>query len=1427
MNGDGRALVLAAAATAGALVPARGSLSIGVALLAATALLRWPVLRWLAVALLASGMSQRSLDGLDGVTPALVAGELTLLSDPRPHFEGVRVDVRWGHRRLEARARGASADALRQRLAGEVVTVRGTVRPVEPGRPWLVARHISGELSVLRVDAWRAGDPAGRVANGLRRTLVEGAAPLHPRARSLFTGLVLGDDREQPADLADAFRGAGLTHLLAVSGQNVAFALALAGPLLRRLRLWPRLGATLVVIGLFGVMTRFEPSVLRASAMAALAATLAMPGAPISRLRVVGLAVTALVLIDPLLVRSTGFQLSVCAAVAIVVLAPRLASILPGPAGLREAAGVTLAAQLGVAPVLLATFGPVPVASLPANLLCVPVAGLVMVWGLTGGLVAGVGGNAGGRARCTSRPAWPSVGWSSSPSAPPTRRSASCTSTRSWRWQEGSRPSLWPGRARGSAAWAAQSRSARSLSAVVAAHAPAPLRDPVAPGVVRWHVDDVDVVVLGGAGGRSTLTAPTVLESLRRSGVGTIDLLVVADASVPASVVELVQRCAPGGRDARARGRRRDDRPRLAGGPHRVGARPSRRRRATERAVMASRSAAVGSAPVEPLPWTVVWQVPCPTVSLGPHRFDVRHRALVMGILNRTPDSFFDQGAYFDFDGFLAKAEQLVDEGADFLDVGGVKAGPGPEVDEAEELERVVPALEALSARFDVPVSVDTWRASVLREALAAGAVVGNDISGFADPEYLPVAAAAGASVVATHIRIGPRVPDPEPVYDEPVVDAVGALPAGAGRGRRGGRDPPRTGDGGRRPRPRQERAAVARAAARPRPARRSGLATVPVGVEQAVPGRPRRHHGGRSARRQPRRPRPRDRPRQQDPARPRRPRRPANRRRDGRRARRARRGERMTDTSGSPPIPVTLLKGDDEVVLRDAVRLLVDDLVGAEDRALMVEEVDVGPPADDGDPLLSLVDAAQTPPLFTDVRVVLGRITEKRERGELVQPLVDYLQDPLPSSRLILEWRGKVPKALTEAITHIGGSVVDTSPGRKVGEWVAEHLADAGLKVDTEGRSRLVTWVGDEPSRLLGLLDLLRSTYGTGARLTASDIEPFLGDDGGVPPWDLTDAIDRGERAAALELLQRMIGQGDRAPVPGARHAPLPLRPDAPPRRGGGHRGEGGGRAARPQGLHVPGQEGARPDPSPRPRASGASDRPARRGRPRPARGQGVARPPRARGARGPPGHDVPMTDGAPGDTWNHNIHYQKVLLEAVPDGCRSALDVGCGQGFLLRPLAERAGVVVGIDQDAPSLAEAAERTAASANVQLVEGDVMTHPFGQPFDAVLSIAVLHHLPLKAGLQRMKELTAPGGVVGVVGLAKSRSPHDYARDGIGVVETRLRRLRRSHTMVTAPICDPEETYREVRTLARDVLPGVRFRRHNLFRYSLVWTRPPR
>jgi dihydropteroate synthase len=154
-------------------------------------------------------------------------------------------------------------------------------------------------------------------------------------------------------------------------------------------------------------------------------------------------------------------------------------------------------------------------------------------------------------------------------------------------------------------------------------------------------------------------------------------------------------------------------------------------------------------------------------LSLGERHVEVTNRALVMGILNRTKDSFYQPAATYDLDEFFRRAEALVSDGADILDVGGVKAGPGDDVSEAEELDRVVPVIAELAKRFDVPLSVDTWRASVAAASFDVGACIGNDISGFDDEEYLPVAAKAKATVVATHIRLRPRVADPNPHYDD------------------------------------------------------------------------------------------------------------------------------------------------------------------------------------------------------------------------------------------------------------------------------------------------------------------------------------------------------------------------------------------------------------------------------------------------------------------------------------------------------------------------------------------------------------------------------------------------------------------------------------------------------------------------------------
>lgn len=392
--GDGVAMVLAVAVCAGAWWSAAVPLVPALAAVGLSMVLRRPLLLVAGAALLAAALGHRAEAGLaPPASGGAVAGEVVLVSDPVEVRGALKVDVGLGDRRVEAWARGAAASALRPRLAGERVVVEGRLRPPPPeARQWLARRHVSARMSVEEVGAWRPGSLATRLANGLRRTLVQGARPLGTDERALLTGFVLGDDREQSTAVSDDFRAAGMTHLLAVSGQNVALVLVLCQPVLCRLGLRGRWAASLALIAFFGMLTRWEPSVLRASAMAALACTATGLGRPASRRRLLALAVAAVVLVDPLLVHSVGFQLSVGACAGILLLAGPIARRLPGPRWLADALAVTLAAQVGVAPVLIPVFGGVPVASIPANLLAVPAAGPLMAWGLTAGLVAGAAG---------------------------------------------------------------------------------------------------------------------------------------------------------------------------------------------------------------------------------------------------------------------------------------------------------------------------------------------------------------------------------------------------------------------------------------------------------------------------------------------------------------------------------------------------------------------------------------------------------------------------------------------------------------------------------------------------------------------------------------------------------------------------------------------------------------------------------------------------------------------------------------------------------------------------------------------------------------------------------------------------------------------------------------------------------------------------
>jgi competence protein ComEC len=383
------ALVVAVGALAGAFWARALPVWVGLVAVVVALGVRRTLALAVAVGVLTAGLAHQAWAGLTPLPGRPFQGVVVLTSDPQPSFGGWRADARTGVGRLEVSARGGAGGRLGSRQAGERVEVHGRIEGM-PDQARTASRHVRGRLVADRVVPVDDGTPLVQLVNGVRSLVVDGARSLPRDQRALFTGFVLGDDRGASVVVADDFQGAGLSHLLVVSGQNVAFVLVVAMPLLARLRHRSRFVAVIAVLVLFAAVTRFEPSVLRATAMAAVAALGVVLGRPVSGVRVLALAVTGLVLVDPLLVHSLGFRLSTAASAGIILGAGRLASALPGPRWLRLAMAVTLAAQAAVAPLLVPAFGPMPVAALPANLLAEPVAGLVMMWGCTAGVVAGL-----------------------------------------------------------------------------------------------------------------------------------------------------------------------------------------------------------------------------------------------------------------------------------------------------------------------------------------------------------------------------------------------------------------------------------------------------------------------------------------------------------------------------------------------------------------------------------------------------------------------------------------------------------------------------------------------------------------------------------------------------------------------------------------------------------------------------------------------------------------------------------------------------------------------------------------------------------------------------------------------------------------------------------------------------------------------------
>lgn len=383
---------------------------------------RWPAVSWGVLAVLviigsiALGRSVVEQRALSEAALGPHEGWVTVRGEPRVTPSVVRAVVVVDGQRYEVWGRSSTA---RRELtavgAGDRLYLVGERRSLTPERAEVVAwQHVIGEYRVSEFVDTAPGTMSARLSGAVRSSIRRGAEQIPAAERALFSGLVIGDRRDQSSELTARFRDSGLSHLLVVSGLNVTLLLVGLSPLLVRLAPLLRWLVTVIVVVWFAGLTHFEPSIMRASTMAVISVTAFSTGRSRDPTRMLMLAVIALVLIDPLVVRSVGMWLSASATAGVCAIAPALATraramswyragrgdtSITGDRGRRrrrfvdwfvDAMAVAAGAQAGVAIPLVATFGSMPLVSIPANLVAVPIASAVKLYGLPAALITGM-----------------------------------------------------------------------------------------------------------------------------------------------------------------------------------------------------------------------------------------------------------------------------------------------------------------------------------------------------------------------------------------------------------------------------------------------------------------------------------------------------------------------------------------------------------------------------------------------------------------------------------------------------------------------------------------------------------------------------------------------------------------------------------------------------------------------------------------------------------------------------------------------------------------------------------------------------------------------------------------------------------------------------------------------------------------------------